>query len=61
MRLASAQQEQLLRLVKSPDEPVRAAALEVAGSIDLAETALLKQVIEPCRNPARMTSRTAVV
>jgi putative membrane-bound dehydrogenase-like protein len=46
MRLASAQQAQLLRLVESPDEPVRAAALEVAGSIDLAETAQLKQVIE---------------
>jgi putative membrane-bound dehydrogenase-like protein len=59
MRLAATQQEQLLRLVESPAEPLRAAALELAGSIDLAATAQLKNVIE--RAEGALQSRDADV
>jgi putative membrane-bound dehydrogenase-like protein len=59
MRLAAAQQEQLLRLVESPAEPLRAAALELAGAIDLATTTQLRSVIE--RAEGAIKSRDADV
>ena len=46
IRLPGEQQQRLLQLVESPGESIRAAALDVAQSIDVAETAQLKGVIE---------------
>jgi putative membrane-bound dehydrogenase-like protein len=46
IRIPGEQQQRLLQLVESAGESIRAAALDVAQSIDVAETAQLKGVIE---------------